>query len=203
MLIGISGKKRAGKDLFASLLTAALYDKADPSRTLNVESKKYADPLKRMAEIFLGDGFMEKWESEGTKWREESLPFFWNKQGQPMTRRQFLQELGTEAVRENLHQDAWVNACFSNFDIDKHNWIFTDMRFENELRAIEERQGIVIRIERPGIDTSDQHPSETALDDYDDWDFIIENATEIPFLRKAAQEVVAVIDNLNYVKSDR
>jgi len=47
------------------------------------------------------------------------------------------------------------------------NWIITDMRFPNEMEAVEKRHGITIRVTRPaekGKNTARLHPSETALD---------------------------------------
>lgn len=64
------------------------------------------------------------------------------------------------------------------------NWIITDVRFPNEAQAIKDRGGILIRVNRPvsaiGANklkhkSITQHPSETALDDYQDWNYIIDN----------------------------
>ena len=54
------------------------------------------------------------------------------------------------------------------------NWIITDCRFPNEIKAIEDRDGFVIRVERflipqakgNGYTTPQPHESETALDNY-------------------------------------
>jgi len=89
----------------------------------------------------------------------------------PMTVRELLQKLGTEAMREGLHRNVWVNALFADYrpiklsQDDPSYWLVTDTRFPNEAEAITERGGILLRIERPGASTGD-HPSETALDDY-------------------------------------
>jgi hypothetical protein len=89
-----------------------------------------------------------------------------------MTYRELLQKLGTEAMRDGLHKDAWVNALFADyyptndcqqhadglFYTDEHgenevlpeypNWIITDMRFPNELEAVKDRGGVTIRVNR-------------------------------------------------------
>jgi hypothetical protein len=86
-----------------------------------------------------------------------------------MTYREFLQKLGTEAMREGLHTNVWVNALFADYKFEgcknneeacdtpngncdsKHcypNWIITDMRFPNEMEAVVERKGITIRVVR-------------------------------------------------------
>jgi hypothetical protein len=81
------------------------------------------------------------------------------------TIREFLQLLGTECLRNNLHPDIHVISTFSDYktvyttvsdkgrfereDLDiKPNWIITDTRFPNEAEAIKSRGGIVIRVDR-------------------------------------------------------
>jgi hypothetical protein len=116
--------------------------------------------------------------------------------GQDMlTPRLLLQLLGTEAGRQIIHPNIWVNALFAdykkiayNWDCDGNttvegypNWIITDVRFPNEAKAIKDRGGILIRINRPQyldnglVIRKDEHLSETALDDYDGFDYVIEN----------------------------
>lgn len=97
------------------------------------------------------------------------------------TPRLILQRLGTEGVREVIHPNAWVNAAMAGykdgftFGDEQSSWIFTDMRFPNELTAVQIRGGITIRLERGDGETGD-HPSETALDDYGDkFDYVIDN----------------------------
>ncbi len=115
------------------------------------------------------------------------------------TYREFLQELGTNVLRNwipNIH----VNATFSTWkpipvpvtkakitgwgrkpgelSIQKEKmpkWIITDMRFPNEAQAVKERGGILLRIRRDTAGILSNHPSETALDDYTGWDAVINN----------------------------
>ena len=101
------------------------------------------------------------------------------------TYRKFLQIIGTDAMRNQVHENIWVNSLFADYNylIDKQkdnlnsgerypNWILTDMRFNNELKAVEDRGGITIRVNRDKGFWGNQsqhminalHPSETALD---------------------------------------
>lgn len=90
------------------------------------------------------------------------------------TPRLILQRLGTEGGREVIHTNIWVNAAMAGHQ-DHSNWIFTDMRFPNELEAVASRGGVTIRVVRGDGDTGN-HPSEIALDDYfGSFDYIIEN----------------------------
>ena len=105
-----------------------------------------------------------------------------------LTPRLLLQLIGTECGRNIIHPDVWVNSLMVDYkpidrrtwqDPDDSNitipkWLITDIRFPNEVKAIRNREGIIIRIERPGTEKSD-HYSETALDDYKDWDEVIVN----------------------------
>lgn len=165
-----------------------------------------------------------------------------------LTPRKILQLLGTECGREIIHPNIWVNALFADYkketkssrlfhklelmseegdDIvftEKYpNWIITDVRFPNEVKAIKDRGGVVIRINRlqytnlltnaemiqcleqigyiyPELaqwkedaysegfrciedvglwyhtsEDKPEHESETALDNYKDFDYIINN----------------------------
>jgi len=82
-----------------------------------------------------------------------------------LTPRKLFQLLGTECGRNIIHPNIWVNALFvdyqNNLQVikskagvngyikeDKHNWIITDMRFPNELKAVKDRGGITIRVNR-------------------------------------------------------
>lgn len=84
----------------------------------------------------------------------------------PQTYRELLQRVGTEAMRNQIHENVWVNALFSDyrsedsFDTKTNetkvrivpvfpNWIITDTRFPNEAKAIKDRDGILIRVNRP------------------------------------------------------
>lgn len=127
-----------------------------------------------------------------------------------LTYRTLLQLVGTEAMRNCIHENVWVNALFSDYSIiggkmippkegeeytsKNHiypNWIITDTRFPNEAKAIKDRDGIVIRVNRShDLDViMDEHPSETALDDYE-FDYVIDNNGTIEELIEKVREVL-------------
>ena len=54
------------------------------------------------------------------------------------------------------------------------NCAFTDLRFPNEAEAIRSLGGLLVRIDRPDVPKMN-HPTECALDDWSDWDHVIEN----------------------------
>lgn len=160
------------------------------------EIKKWAGKLKAVASLLTGIP-QEKFEDQefkktnlGPEWStwesyESDAP--WIAEGEkaeiPMTVRDLLQKLGTDAMRNGLHPNSWVNALMSDYigfydmDTDRTiypNWIITDTRFPNEAKAIKDKGGIVIKVERPGVGPVNDHPSEIALKDYE-FDYIINN----------------------------
>jgi hypothetical protein len=129
--------------------------------------------------------------------------------GTKLTPRLLLQLLGTECGREIIHPNIWVNALFANYKFEGcknnrescdtpngncdsklcyPNWIITDMRFPNELKAVKDRGGITIRINRISrkidgesyfnLNSNNEHSSETALDNAE-FDYVIENDSTI------------------------
>jgi len=77
--------------------------------------------------------------------------------------RQLLQELGV-GCREVLGADVWVQALMSTLTGPS---VIVDVRFPNEVDAIADHGGIVLRIVRPSVGPCRNHVSETALDDVD------------------------------------
>ena len=178
-LIGISGKLGSGKDTVGSIiqyLTSEYRDKYDyanwSDRVNNYGSdphssfinKKFAGKLKAVGSLLTGIP-VEMFEDQ--EFKKTDLPNEWvyienGYAAKNMTVRTFLQKLGTEAMRDGLHTNVWVNALFADYkmsyrqhpDIDyvEHkaypDWILTDMRFPNELASVVERNGITIRVNR-------------------------------------------------------
>lgn len=78
------------------------------------------------------------------------------------TPRLLLQLVGTEAIRINVHPNFWVNCLMSKYKMSyvqhkeieyvEHkqypNWVITDTRFPNELKAVKDKSGISIRVNR-------------------------------------------------------
>ena len=97
--------------------------------------------------------------------------------------------------------------------LDLPNWIITDVRFPNEAKAIKKKDGLVIRVNRPFycqgctiqklvyqdcMDCAEyqmgifqkEHKSETALDGYEHFDYIIDNSNCIDCLIEQVKEIL-------------
>lgn len=107
------------------------------------------------------------------------------------TYRDALQLIGTDIFRNHFHINTWVNATMVDYSEDK-NWIITDVRFPNELVAIRQRKGLIIRItcdrEADNLLNTD-HASETALDGYK-IDYTVENNGTIEELLAKLEEIL-------------
>jgi len=156
----------------------------------------------------------------------EIYHFRYHRKIQKMTVRQLLQKLGTDAIRDQVHLNAWVNALMSDYKLldyqyiedgkvsrngfsDYPNWIISDCRFPNEAQAIKDRGGLVWRINRPLDITSDRamasaislqaqrHPSETSLDSWQ-FDYIIQNSGTLEDLY---QQVLEALKHFKLIES--
>ena len=82
--------------------------------------------------------------------------------------RRLLQRLGTEAGRDVMGENIWVDAALDGVDAEKI--VVTDCRFPNEAEAIHNRFGQLWRVNRAGVGPAvgadgTVHSSETAIDD--------------------------------------
>lgn len=185
-IIALSGYAKSGKNTVARIIQYLLTNSPIhlAESTLKIyglnqwwlegesgwEEKGFADKLKETASLLTGIP-VEKFHDQDFKLT--NLPPQWNNHGMPMTVREFLQKLGTDALRDGLHPNTWVNALMSEYKPDS-KWIITDCRFINEANAVKKENGIIVRINRPGIVPVNSHSSETGLDGYE-FDHVIEN----------------------------
>ncbi len=105
-------------------------------------------------------------------WREAIDKKHTNLIGKDFTPRDAMVLVGTEFGRNMIHPNIWVNTLFNRYDKNKH-LLITDLRFPNEYEEIKKRGGIVIRINRCNLNSSN-HISECALD-YHNFDYVINN----------------------------
>ena len=68
-------------------------------------------------------------------------------------------------VREYVDRDAWVHAVQREAGDVDGPVVIPDVRFLNEADYVEDN-GEVLRVERPGLNSTDGHVSENELNDY-------------------------------------
>lgn len=86
-----------------------------------------------------------------------------------------------------LNNSHWVYK--DEVNVISPNWIITDMRFPNELKAVEDKGGITIRVNRPQLISKDfEHESETSLDSAI-FDYVIENNGTLEELIDKVREI--------------
>lgn len=173
MIIGISGKAGSGKDTAAQMLKWIYNNPGKTwqdccntpinSRYADINVAHFADALKEATQHML---VVSDWETNTQEGKMTYIDWL------GMTVREFLQKFGT-AMRLNVDPNFWVKALWANLQ-SWDNVIIADVRYPNELQSIIDRGGFVIRLEREGAGAGN-HDSETALDNYTEWDWYIEN----------------------------
>lgn len=148
--IGLTGYAGSGKDTAAEALLAIGWERrafADPLR----DGLLALDPL-----VCVGDGRNEGYVRLSYLVRTEGWD---NAKRQYGEVRRLLQVYGTEAGR-NIHgQDCWIKAARATM-LPGVDYVFTDVRFPNEVEMIHQAGGIVIRIDRTGVEAVNAHVSD-------------------------------------------
>tara|TARA_R110000796_G_scaffold118353_2_gene231950 strand:- start:5926 stop:6612 length:687 start_codon:yes stop_codon:yes gene_type:complete len=198
MILAVSGKINSGKDTVGKIIqiikdlphftdeaVLSFLDRDVPMPKFTI--KKFADKTTECFYLITGINYHKLNKEEKEKTRPKYVEF-------------------AEKQKEIFEKNVWVNALMSKYKaigkgivdcmFDKEvyhksqfpNWIITDMRFPNELKAVKDRDGLTIRVNRPVqvLDENSQnvgqlsswqnkhafqyiktnfHESETALDD--------------------------------------
>lgn len=216
-IIGISGKKRHGKDTVGQIIQ---------NLRPNAVRIAYADALKREVAIMVSKyqnaldhttGIdVAKVDKLIKQMNDDTID---PKTGVAMKEkfRLILQWWGTEFRRQMFTDSYWRDRLAEQLEQlspDKLA-IITDVRFPDEADQVKEMGGILIRVNRPGINDQSNHPSETALDSYgkvaldtvlgamfdplgerlpmveqNDWDVILENDGSLGDLEMKVQEML-------------
>lgn len=128
---------------------------------------------------------------DNPQWKQEAIDKI---EHHKMTVREVLQLVGTDCMRDNLHQNVWINSLFADYkqigvgtkvykghgdyeeegSLEYPKWLIPDTRFLNEAKSIKDRGGIILRVNRQLESNTNSHPSETSLDEYN-FDYVINN----------------------------
>jgi hypothetical protein len=161
-LIAIAGKKNSGKDTVARYIELLTFNP--------YEQIKFARKLKDMVSLLIG---CDPKSLEDYDFKEKLLDGWGN-----LNPRILLQEFGSAGRK--MYPEIWVQATLGGL-LPSSNYIISDCRYTNEAEAVKKLGGVVVRVQR-NTNNQDTHSSETGLDDYQDWDMIIDNNGTLPEL---------------------
>ncbi len=141
MIVGLVGFIGAGKGTVADLLV----------ERHNFIKESYANSLKDACSIIFGwdRQMLEGNTPESRAWREQKDEWWSNKLDREFSPRLALQLMGTEAGRDVFHPDLWVHTVMRRCEqFPELNYVIADVRFPNEIKAIRDSGGHVIRVRR-------------------------------------------------------
>ena len=141
MIIGFVGFIGSGKDTAADYLVNFHGFRRD----------SFANTLKDAVSAVFGwdRTLLEGRTKEAREWREQVDPWWAERLNMPnLTPRLILQLWGTEVCRKGFHDDIWIASVENKMRKTTDNIVISDVRFPNEIKAIHNAGGKVIRIKR-------------------------------------------------------
>lgn len=170
----ISGKAKSGKDLVANIICELYKDK-------KCKKLSFAYYLKHYTKNILN------WDG-----KEETKP------------RDFLQQFGIDFIKNKIDNNFLIKRMCEDIDIYSYFYdvlVITDARLVEEIDIIKEKydNSLVLRIngiQDNGLTIEQKnHITETNLDNYDNFDYIIENNGDCDKLIKEVENVIGVDDH--------
>lgn len=140
MIIGICGFIGSGKDTIADYLV----------NNHGFRRESFANSLKdAVAAVFGWDRvLLEGRTKEAREWREQRDEWWSNRLGREITPRWVLQYWGTEVCRKAFHDDIWIASLEHRLLKSNDDIVISDCRFPNEIKAIQQAGGMVVRVVR-------------------------------------------------------
>jgi hypothetical protein len=141
MIIGFVGFIGSGKDTAADYLVNVHGFRRD----------SFANTLKdAVAAVFGWDRtLLEGRTKEAREWREQVDTWWAERLDMPnLTPRWILQQWGTEVCRNAFHDDIWIASLENKMRKTTDNIVISDVRFPNEIKAIHNAGGLVVRVKR-------------------------------------------------------
>lgn len=162
VIVALHGKAGSGKD------TTAIYLRKKYGFSVHA----HAASLKAAAKAIFG--FTDSQVHDQT--HKAEVDPYWG-----VTPGHVLQQVGTDLFRNHFGEDVWVKSLWRSIlsDVDDRI-VISDTRFVNEAVAARAHGAFLVKIVRSeplrnlrGRDP--KHVSETALDNWSDWDFVVDN----------------------------
>lgn len=159
-IIAFAGRKQSGKTSAAKLIMDSF-----PNKQITIYS--FATPLKQLCVDILGLDPKQCYGEDEHK--NEKVDCYWN--DAQLTAREVMQIVGTEWFRAMQH-NVWADATIRKIQKESPEIaIIDDCRFPNEVEAVQNAGGFVIKLNRNVHKST--HASEVALDrnNYDELNF--------------------------------
>lgn len=172
----LCGDARAGKDTSASIIRNT-YEK-NGLKAINIQ---ISSTIKEYAKVITGWGGSD-----------EDKP------------RAFLQQLGTDLIRKKIDNDFFINRIIQ--DIEVYSYFYdcitiSDVRFTLEVDSIKKKfkDALAIKVLRPNFDNGltqeeKKHSTETGLDGYDKYDYILVNDSTIENLENKIYDMLKELE---------
>lgn len=172
MIIAFAGRKQSGKTT-ACEFTANVFSQTTQQ---NSAIYNFADPLKKMCIDIFGLTYEQCYGTDDQK--NEYVNCKWPDSEEVMSAREVMQYVGTNVFRKMQH-NVWSEATIRKIqDENLPLALIADCRFPNEVEAVRNAGGLVVKLHRNIYNSS--HESEIALDedryDHGNFDMIIDNS---------------------------
>lgn len=175
MIVGISGRKRSGKDTVFDFASKRLLAKTP---NLIIKHYAYAAAVKDMAVRYFG--------VDPSPENKENVRFVYQGIGQ--------------MIRDEVDKNFWINRVQQEYQNDISSLgndeilvgFITDIRYPNETVWLENMKAPMVWVEREAVD-SDSHPSETSLSAADFTHIINNTGSEQELQRKVIEWVDTIL----------
>lgn len=173
----LAGKARTGKDTVAKVLT------------------DYYEKQNKMVVQFGFSDYIKGYAMKITNWdgSDETKP------------RDLLDIIGTDIVRKQISEDFFINRICEDIMVYKYFFdviIISGARFPNELDIPKKlfKNVVVIKMERPNFennltDKQKKHITEHSLEDYENYDYLITNDSDIKNLENKVKKMIEEVEH--------
>ena len=168
----LSGKAKSGKDAVAKIITNCYKNKKCISLSYSYYLKDY---IKRIT---------------GWDGSEETKP------------REMLQQIGIELIKNKINDRLFINRLIEDIEVFSYFYdiiVVTDARIIEEIEIPKQKLNnvVTIRINRKNIDNNltfeqKEHLTEIALDNYSNFDYIVDNNKTYQDLEKEVLKIMEV-----------
>ena len=170
-IIILSGQAQSGKNETANII------------------KEYYENKNKKTVILAYAKYLKDYAKEIINWdlKEETKP------------RELLQQLGVELIKNQIDENMLINRIKEDIKVYEYFFdviIIADARFESEIEEIRNKNTTVIKIEGKEnnlTQTQKNHITETALNNYNNYDYIIENKKTKKELKEQIEKIMEEI----------